>query len=470
MCLLKPDGTLVAANRASLDFIGADEVEILGKPFWLTPWWTHSRTQQNMVRAAIRKAARGESVRCEMTHASRDGALHRIDFCLKPVADENDRIFLLVAEGHDVTEETRTQEELRESEEKYRLLFSTESDAILIFDADSKRVLEANAAASRLYGYSLEEFSGMKFDRITAESDKITQRVDDVLAGRLSRLPLVQHRKKDGTIFPAEISFGTFSWKNSRVIIEIIRDITEREKVVRMRDEMLAAVSHEMLTPLTAVIGFTEHLLESAAEPAQQHEYLEIILKESGRLKGLIDNLLIYQRLRAGIGLRTYNAVEVLPLLEGVIQLFEKFAEEHQLRLDCPANLPPLLGDKGRLLHALRNLISNAIKYSPAGSTVTLGARQEDSAVTLWVSDEGPGIRPDLRDKIFDRFFHIDSRDGRRIGGTGLGLPLVKEIVHLHQGRVWVESSPGQGSTFKMSFPLDIVCWLDRDSPASRQR
>ncbi len=469
MGLLTPDGTLVAANRASLDFIGVEEAEVVGKLFWLTPWWTHSPAQQDMVRAAIRKAAGGEFVSCEMTHTAGDGELHQIDFCLKPVADERGRVFLLVAEGHDVTEQTRAEEKLRESEEKYRLLFSAESDAIIILDADSQGVLEANEAAARLYGFSLQEFSGLRFERITAEPEKMAERIREVLAGRLSRLPRAQHRKKDGTVFPAEISFGTFSWKNRRVIIEIIRDITEREEIARMRDEMLAAVSHEMRTPLTAVIGFAEHLLENAAEKAPQCEYLEIILKESARLKGLIDNLLIFQRLRAGFGLRKYQAVEVLPLLRGSVQLLEKSAEEHQLRLDCPPDLPPVLGDEGKLLHALENLIANAIKYSPAGSTVTVGARQEAGAVTLFVQDEGPGIRPELRELIFDRFFQVDKRDGRRIGGTGLGLPLVKEIVQLHQGTVWVESSPGKGSTFKMRFPLDIVCWLDRADPHHRR-
>lgn len=235
-----------------------------------------------------------------------------------------------------------------------------------------------------------------------------------------------------------------------------VHDITERQKIDQMKDEMLSAVSHEMSTPLTAMLGFAEFMLDNEVEKEQQREYLEIIYRESDRLKGLIDNLLSLQRLRAGAGMsrEQFQPVAILPLFKEVSRLFERYSKQHTIVIECPKDLPPVPGDERGLYQALENLLSNAIKYSPAGATVTLGARLESHSVILWVRDQGEGIPQPAIEQIFDRFFRIDTKNGCKVGGSGLGLPLVKEIVKLHNGKVWVESDVGMGSTFYLSVPL----------------
>ncbi|PLX93449.1 MAG: hypothetical protein C0620_07595 [Desulfuromonas sp.] len=234
-----------------------------------------------------------------------------------------------------------------------------------------------------------------------------------------------------------------------------VHDITERKKVDQMKDEMLSAVSHEMSTPLTAMLGFAEFMLENDLERDQQREYLEIIYKESERLNGLIDNLLSWQRIRAGVGCGAFHPINLCALLAEVAQLFERFSKSHTIKINCPGCLPLVEADERALQQALENLLSNAIRYSPDGGTVTLGARRDEGHVTVWVEDEGVGIPHAAIEQIFDRFFRIDTKNGQKVGGSGLGLPLVKEIVKLHHGKVWVESEEGQGSTFYFSLPCD---------------
>ncbi|WP_221251230.1 HAMP domain-containing sensor histidine kinase [Desulfuromonas versatilis] len=343
---------------------------------------------------------------------------------------------------------------LRESEERYRLIFSSESDAILIFEAETRALVEANRAAAELYGYALDEFAGLCLEDLLCDVEQGRARLARVLAGTLSRIELTYHRKKDGSVFPAEVSAGTFRWGGKLMLVGIVRDISERLEIDRMKDEMLAAVSHEMRTPLTAMMGFAEFMLDNPVAEAEAREYLGIILKETDRLHGLIDNLLSFQRLRAGYGGDGFAGVSLEQLLEEVAELFGGPSSRRKLVLDCQEGLPAVHGDAELLRQAVGNLVSNAVKYSPPGTRVTLGARAAEGWVTLRVEDQGQGIPPAVREQIFDRFFRIDRGGSKRVGGTGLGLPLVKEIARLHGGRVRVESSEGEGSTFFLELPV----------------
>ncbi|WP_365888828.1 HAMP domain-containing sensor histidine kinase, partial [Desulfuromonas sp.] len=239
--------------------------------------------------------------------------------------------------------------------------------------------------------------------------------------------------------------------------VEVARDVTEKrlaeEKLAQLKEEVLSGISHEMSTPLTAMIGFAEFMLDNELEREEQREYLAILLKESFRLGDLIDNILALQRFRAGFSLEQLASVSLAPLLEEVAELFRRSASRHQIVLECPADLPPVQGDESRLQQVVKNLLSNAVKYSPEGGTVTLGARGEGETVILSVTDRGLGIPADEQENVFERFFR--GRVRAKISGTGLGLALVKEVVEAHGGAVRVESAEGQGSTFSLRLPLD---------------
>jgi hypothetical protein len=196
-------------------------------------------------------------------------------------------------------------------------------------------------------------------------------------------------------------------------------------------------------------------MLDNDVDGEQRRQYHKIIGKESKRLKEMIDNLLTLQRLRAGYGVENFQPVAIWPLLQQTVNLFDQVPDKYQLCIDCPSDLPPIRGHDEGLQQAMENLLSNAIKYSPDGGPVTLGARIENGVAVLSVEDEGQGIPAEDLDEIFDRFFRIDTSDEKRMGATGLGLPLVKAIAKAHGGRVWVESSLGHGSTFFLTIPIE---------------
>jgi len=244
-------------------------------------------------------------------------------------------------------------------------------------------------------------------------------------------------------------------WPDGRMVrLEIAVDISEQKEMERMKDEMISAVSHEMRTPLTAMMGYSEFMLETPVDEKQRKSYLTTIYKETARLNELIGNFLDLQQIKARLTTYRFRPVAVEPLLRDAADLFTADHDRHRLSIDIPRGLPPIKGDEARLHQVLTNLISNAVKYSPPGSLVSLGARCDGENVTFWVRDEGQGVPLELQEKIFERFYRLDNTDRRLVGGTGLGLALVKEIVTAHKGQVWVESAPGTGSTFFVSLPV----------------
>jgi len=363
---------------------------------------------------------------------------------------------LLSRLGSEGVQRRRAEAALRESVEKFHLLFSAVSDAILLYDAETLAIAEANEAAALLYGYERAVFTRLNIDNIVADSEASRARIRNALDRPLTHIPLSYHRRRDGSVFPVEIAHGTLEWKGRQMCVGVVRDISERQQAMRMKDEMLSAVSHEIRTPLTAILGFAEYLRDHVVETETLREYLGIIAREGERLRELTDNLLDLQRLRAGFGTENFQPVAVPPLLASVAHLYGQASPSHRILLDCPPALPSLLGDERHLNRALQNLLVNAIKYSPAGGEIQLGARQEGKFLTLWVKDEGIGIPAEAHGEIFENFFRVNHPDGQRIGGTGLGLALVKAVVQAHRGQVWVESSLGAGSRFLISLPVHV--------------
>lgn len=248
-------------------------------------------------------------------------------------------------------------------------------------------------------------------------------------------------------------------WRDrQQVRLAIAFDISEQKEVERVKDEMLSAVSHEMRTPLTAMLGYLEFLLNNEVPPAQQREYLQVVHQETENLHELIANFLDLQRLQSFRDRSpSFNPVDIRALLEETARRFRTVTKEHQITLDCPSELPHICGDVRDLRVMMTNLVSNAVKFSPGGGEVLLKAGREGDNVKIVVKDEGVGIPADLLDKIFERFYQVDSSSRRRFGGTGLGLALVKEIVNIHGGRIWAQSN-NKGSSFHVVLPIREQC------------
>jgi hypothetical protein len=448
IALVDLQGQLTYVNNSFLNLIGYERPEdILGQQVGV--FWKHSKKAVVVLRTL---QSRGEWSG-EMVAVRRDGTSAYFQLSAHLVTGTSGAPLCYMASFVDVSERKQAEQSMRESEEKYRLLFSSCSDAIIVMEAKSYRILDVNETAMALYGYSREEFLALDVLDLSEEPEQSRMRMGQIAAGSLRHFPMVYHRKKDGSTFEVEVSIGFFRWKRRRLLAGFFRDVSERQRIERIKDDMLSAVSHEMRTPLTAILGFTDFLLKSFVPISKQKEYLQTIQQQGERLKELVDNHLNLQRLRAGYGVGNVQPVEVLPLLHGVLGMFAQARGGHGIRIECPDRLPPVRGDENQLYRAFFNLLSNAVKYSPDGGEIVLGAYRDGDRVVLFVKDQGVGIPLQHQERIFERFFRV-SADGQGISGTGLGLTLVQEIVKAHDGRIWVQSAPDRGSTFLISLPF----------------
>lgn len=230
--------------------------------------------------------------------------------------------------------------------------------------------------------------------------------------------------------------------------------ITEATASERLKDELVSTVSHELRTPLTSLRGFSELLLKREYPPDKQKQFLSIIHNESARLTALINDFLDLQRIESGQQIYNFEDVDILPVLQEALAVFQREESPHSFSSVTPDSLPLVSVDVDRIRQVLTNLIANAVKYSPQGGAITVRAVSEPDKIVVSVIDQGVGISPEARAKLFRKFFRVDNRETRSIGGTGLGLALVKDLIEAHGGNVWVESEPGQGSTFSFSLPL----------------
>jgi len=255
-------------------------------------------------------------------------------------------------------------------------------------------------------------------------------------------------------------------WPDGRLVrLEIAIDITDTKGLEQLKEEMLSSVNHEMRTPLTAILGFIEYLRENDPPTEERRKYLQILYAESLRLNQLIDNFLHLNRIKARR--ESYRMVPLKPvsLLNILQENFKSMSTRHPLRLEIEENLPDVLGDMDGILLVLDNLVSNAVKYSPPDTEIAAGADRADGEIRLWVRDQGIGLSTEELKRIFGDFYRVDNSDRRRTGGAGLGLALAREIVAMHQGRIWVESTPEKGSTF--FFTLPAASTLSSPAPES---
>jgi two-component system sensor histidine kinase KdpD len=224
-----------------------------------------------------------------------------------------------------------------------------------------------------------------------------------------------------------------------------------------MKSQLLSTVSHELRTPLASIKGFATTLLRDDVQwdENSRHEFLSIIDEESDRLSELISNLLDMSRIEAGTLRIEPEPTDMKPIIEETVSAFQVMTHDHQFHVNLPKGLPLVQADPRRARQVLRNLVDNAVKYSPLGGPIRITARVFEDSLEVSVTDKGLGIDPDHLDHIFDRFYQVDSASTREVGGSGLGLSISRAIVETHGGRIWAESQPGLGSTFLFTLPME---------------
>ena len=247
--------------------------------------------------------------------------------------------------------------------------------------------------------------------------------------------------------------------QNARLFHEIEEKGRELAEASQHKSQFLANMSHELRTPLNAILGYTELILDDiyGETPEKMRGVLDRIQRNGKHLLGLINDVLDLSKIEAGqltLALAEYSVKDVV---HNVFSAVESLANEKKLalRVEMPKDLPVGRGDERRLTQVLLNLVGNAIKFTDQGE-VAVKASANNGAYTLAVCDTGPGISTADQAKLFQEFQQADNSITKKKGGTGLGLAISRRIVEMHGGRIWVESSPGHGSTFAFMLPVTV--------------
>jgi PAS domain S-box-containing protein len=351
--------------------------------------------------------------------------------------------------------------------EKQRLdaIIENSGDGVMLLDRE-QRIIVFNRALTLMTGIPAEEAIGQTCDEVLVLHDPHTnQKAPDLTC------PL--NRCRDGEQFYIEgdyvreddiritlgITYSPLLDADGQLvnIIANVRDITHFREAEEMKSTFISVISHELKTPVALIKGYAGTLLRKDADWDKEiiTESLEIIEEESDRLAQLIDNLLDASRLQAGQLRLDRSEVNLADMATRLVQEFRTQSNVHTFEVDFSLRYPIIQGDAERLRQVLTNLISNAIKYSPESGKIIVSGRYDENQVYVAVSDQGIGIPAGERERIFDRFYRIDSALTRRTQGAGLGLYLVKSVVEAHGGRIWVSSAPGQGSTFVFTLPRE---------------
>lgn len=243
--------------------------------------------------------------------------------------------------------------------------------------------------------------------------------------------------------------------------VSILRDITREVEVDRLKSEFVATVSHELRTPMTAIKGYVDILTMGAAGALNENQmhFLDVVRNNIDRLNTLVSDLLDISRIEAGRVTLNPKVVDILTIAEDVIeQVLRRSQMENRpmaLSLDSVRRLPPVIGDGERIRQILGSLVDNAYNYTPVNGTITVSIRALDDEIQVDVKDNGIGILPEDQSRIFERFFRGEHPLVLATPGTGLGLPIVRQLVEMHNGRIWMSSSglPGEGSTFSFTLP-----------------
>jgi hypothetical protein len=377
------------------------------------------------------------------------------------------RIQAFVCATRDVTERLRNEAATRESEARYRQLLEHAADAILTADAKGNCV-GANARACSLLRRQEHELLGIPLRSLfIARDDETAARLSALAVGDVVLAEDIGVRG-DNTQVPVELSIGMLPAGGMQVIA---RDITSRKELERLKAEFVSVVSHELRTPLTSIRGALGLLASGRldATPATSARMLDLAVTNTDRLIRLINDILDVERIESGAVAMERSWCSATDIANHVAEALRPVAERANVELKVVARPTMAWADADRLTQTITNLVGNAIKFSPPDSTVEIRVSADTRDVRFEVHDAGRGIPPEKIDSIFERFQQVDASDSRAKGGTGLGLSISRSIVRQHGGKIWVESTLGQGSTFCLTLPLPPTPRPEPVAPSSER-
>ncbi|MFH1723347.1 MAG: ATP-binding protein [Elusimicrobiota bacterium] len=353
----------------------------------------------------------------------------------------------------------RAERQLRE-QKTLAAVTEQSADPILLTDLEG-RITAWSRGAEETFQFSAAEVLGRRpadFFVPEDQAELLARTHQEALEkGRVRGVEMLRLRK-DGRVVPVEVTFTVVKDDAGRPfgMVRVLRDITKRKEIERMKDEFVALVTHDLRIPMTSIRGFSDTMLAYWDELSddEKKKYLGIILRESKRLGRLVNDFLDLTRFESGQVTIRREPTDLKAVAERVIGTLKGYGPEVRFELAIEDGLPEVMADQEQIERMLINLGGNAIKYSPPQGTVRISARRQGDEVLVAVSDEGPGIPAEAQKHLFEKFYRVADAVTKRTTGTGLGLTVCKHIIEAHGGAIRVESELGKGTTLLFTLPI----------------
>lgn len=487
--LLDSEGRMMRPNQRALEFIGVEIGAVRGRYFWETPWWKGLEEEAAALRDYVHRAATGETVAFETVNRRNDGEVFNIAATLSPAFDESGEIVGLVAVGWDVTDRVQAKEALKRSEEQFAVAFNSSPEAMSIADLATGCNIEVNAAYERLVGCRREDLIGRRTDALGA--------VDDGTGSDAFRLSLassgrvvdreIEGRNGAGKPLHLLVSAELIHLGGRACYLRVIRDVTaQREAEDRRRElerqlreaqrmetlgTLASGIAHDFNNILTAILAYTELAELDAANGEALRRHLRQVRTGGERARDLVRRILAVARQRPQER-RSTQLATVVREVEALLR--STLPSTIRLETSEAPDTPAIHADPVQMHQILMNLCTNSaqslegrrgvLRISLAPHRAEAGEIPAGTYACLRVEDDGPGMPPEVLQNAFEPFFSTKP-SGQ---GTGLGLAVVKGIVTDHEGFIFVRSTPGEGTQFRLYFPEDTAGEEGSETPAEK--
>jgi PAS domain S-box-containing protein len=470
--LLTPEGNLIEANDTALRFVGLNPEDVIGKPFWATRWWETSEADQEKLKDSIKKAAAGEFIRYEADHPGADNTMITVDFSLTPIKDESGKVILIIPEGRDITDKKKSEKRLAESEHRFRLFVKQAPSAIAMFDKNMNYIAASNKWSDD-YNVTRDLVGKNHYEVFPEIGDEWKQLHRETIKGRVIRRLKDPFRRLDGSVMwlrwelrpwldPNGNIGGivvysddiTDDIKNEEAILNLNRDL---EELNQQKIRLFSVIAHDVKGPVANCIGLLNLITQSRETISREELFAQLSMMETSakNISDLLEELLLWSKSQ-------FHSVSFEPLVvnlnkatEKILNQLRPIAESKSIRINTELNIESdLLADENMLQTILRNLISNAIKFTRPGGNVTVKSTIQNEFAEISVTDNGIGIKPENIAKIFNPKSNYTTYGTIGEKGTGLGLKLCQNFVEKHGGKIYVKSIPDEGSTFTFTIPL----------------
>ncbi|MDZ8138048.1 MAG: PAS domain-containing protein [Nostoc sp. DedQUE04] len=461
ICLVRIDNAIIVyANPKFEQMFGYDSGELNGQHVSIANCVTKSVTTKNVNQATLSAVLQNTEATYEVQNLKKDGTPFWCSVTAS-VFRHPDYSDVLVAVHQDITERKRIEDALRHSEEKFRQLAENIQAVFWMTDIQNQQVLYVSNAYQTIWQKNCEDLYHNYSNWLDAIHPEDRQGVEIEL---IEQMKAGQYDKKYRIIRPD----GSIRWIRDRAfpiknelgevvrIAGIAEDITELEQINSIKSEFIGIVSHELRTPLTAIraaLGLLQTGIYDK-KPDKFKRMIEIAAIDSDRLVRLVNDILDLERLESDRAVLEKTICNAADLIQQAVAGLQAIANQHNITFKIHPTNAQVWAAADAIVQTLTNLLGNAIKFSPADSTITLSVQQQTDCVLFQITDRGRGIPADKLEAIFGRFQQVDASDSRTKGGTGLGLAICRSIIDRHGGQIWAESTLGVGSTFFFTLPL----------------